>query len=133
MISDLQLNNHVHFLGSVSRENVPNVLRASRLFVFPVPGGIGKAAMESLASGIPILVTYLPSRQFLGEELSRYMICEDSIQAMAESIARILKLDSVEGTKLKQCIESFVSKNLSMSSLFQRIVDNMQQAMKDEK
>lgn len=57
---ELDLGGHVRFLGH--REDVPEVLTAADLFVFPsVYEGLGGALLEALALRVPIVASDLPA------------------------------------------------------------------------
>jgi len=63
----LGIDEHVHFLGD--RRDVPALLRASDVFVFPsVYEGLGGAILEAMATGLPVVASRLPATvEILGE------------------------------------------------------------------
>ncbi len=58
-VANLQLADHVRFLGFISDATLPLAYRASDLTIMPTREleGFGLAAVESLAAGTPVLVT----------------------------------------------------------------------------
>ena len=124
-IVELNLSRHVKFLGMVRREEMAMQLQSAKLFVFPVPGGIGKAAIEALACGVPILINYLPSKEFLGEYLSSWMISGDSGELMAIKMAKLFNASASEKEELFETMKKFAESNLSLDSLFEKISSHL--------
>lgn len=84
----LKLEGKVRFLGY--REDVPEILAAADLFVFPsLFEGAGGALIEAMAMGLPIVASDIPStREVAGE--SALLVHVASAEALAEGIENLL-------------------------------------------
>ncbi len=61
-ISKLDLQQDVRILESVDDENLPDMYRAARLFVYPsYAEGFGIPPLEAMASGIPVVASHAPA------------------------------------------------------------------------
>jgi len=58
LIIKLGLSDRVFLLGY--RKDIPNLLRASDIFIFPsIREGLGMAALEAMASGLPLIASHI--------------------------------------------------------------------------
>lgn len=58
----LEVADRVHFLGSVARERIPDLLKAADLFVLPSSfEGHSNALLEALSAGLPAVVSAIPA------------------------------------------------------------------------
>jgi glycosyltransferase involved in cell wall biosynthesis len=62
LLSEMNLANRVRFMGLVEdRQKLSKIYRASDIFVFPsTKEGLPNVVLESMASGVPVLVSNLP-------------------------------------------------------------------------
>jgi glycosyltransferase involved in cell wall biosynthesis len=87
----LGLANRVRFLNH--REDVPELLAASDLFVFPsVYEGFGGALVEAMALGLPIVASDIPSTWEVVEGgRNAILVQPESAQALAGAIGELLQ------------------------------------------
>ena len=87
----LGIADSVQFLGAV--ENIPELLRASDLFVFPsLSEGLGLAAVEAQAIGVPSLLSErIPDEAVIVPELIHRLRVEDSPAAWGRAIVEICR------------------------------------------
>jgi glycosyltransferase involved in cell wall biosynthesis len=74
------------------RQDIPRVLRAADLLVFPslVPEGFGRPIIEAMAAARPVVATDVgPSRELLGTDAGLLVAAESS--AIAAAIAELLR------------------------------------------
>jgi glycosyltransferase involved in cell wall biosynthesis len=84
---------HVRFLGH--REDVPDLLAAADLFVFPsIFEGLGGAVIEAMALGLPIVATDLPALREVASDDNATFVPSGSPTVLAEAMADVL-LDPV--------------------------------------
>lgn len=86
----LRLSDRIRFLGH--REDVPDLLAAADLFVFPsLYEGIGGAALEAMALELPVVASRIPGMQEVLEEGENALLVppEDS-RSLAEAILHLL-------------------------------------------
>lgn len=59
LVRKLGLENHIHFIGFIPEDDLPDYYRASDIFILPTLEleGFGLVTLESLASGVPVLGT----------------------------------------------------------------------------
>lgn len=89
-ISRLDLSEHVRLLGH--RNDIPEVLAASDIFVFPsLYEGLGGAVIEAMALGLPIIASDLPALREVADEGSNVDFVPPSDEiALAEAVTALL-------------------------------------------
>jgi glycosyltransferase involved in cell wall biosynthesis len=89
LVMKLGMSDMVHFLGPVAR--VEEVLNATDLFVMPsLREGLGIAAIEALAAGVPTLLADSPGLRDIAAAVGLGPLPEPTPQALAEEIDRLL-------------------------------------------
>jgi glycosyltransferase involved in cell wall biosynthesis len=86
----LGLGDRVRFLGH--REDIPDILAAADLFVFPsLYEGLGGALIEAMALGLPIVASELePFREVVEEGRNALLVPAASPERLATAIASVL-------------------------------------------
>ena len=86
----LDLGGRVRFLGN--RDDVPELLAAADLFVFPsLYEGLGGALIEAMALGLPIVCSDLPAvREVVEHGRNADLVEPAAPEALAEAMARLL-------------------------------------------
>ncbi len=79
-------------------------------------GGVGKASLEAMACGTPLIVTSPAGRDFIGDFLSDWVLCEPSLDAVARCMHRLLEADnetreSLAGRVWRWCGASTLSRS----------------------
>ena len=120
IVSKLKLNEQIHFQNTVLKENLPNFLKQSKLFVFPQRGGISKAVVEALSMGLPIIITE-DSTDYLGERLNSLFISGVLPEDLALKIKYFVELDLMAYEKISLDCSELIAKNGTQKDLFQRI------------
>lgn len=97
------LDNAVRFLGVV--DDIPAVLRAADTFVFPsIKEGLGLAAIEAQASGLPVLMSEgVPVSAHMGGDAQRIALeagAEQWAQACLQQLGIALKSERHDGVEL---------------------------------
>ena len=89
-VDELDLRDHCIFAGN--REDVENCYRACDLTVLPsLFEGTPNVALESMASGVPVVATDVSDNAFLiPDGLAGYVVPLDDEEAMADRIRRLL-------------------------------------------
>lgn len=90
-ISEYDLEGQVTVSGMVSRDKLPNRLQQSKVFLFLVKGGVGKAILEGIACGTPVVISTPEAQDFFGDELSPWFLCENDNESIAKAIMKILE------------------------------------------
>lgn len=84
------LRGRVRLLGF--REDIPEILAAGDLFVFPsLYEGLGGAVVEAMALGLPVIVSDLPAlREVVEEGGNALLVPPEDVQALAGAIDSLL-------------------------------------------
>lgn len=94
-IASLELEDAVHFIGFVREEDLPALLSAATVFVYPsLYEGFGLPPLEALACGTPVVATTagaLP--EVLGS--AALLVDPEDVQALAEALHRALTDEEV--------------------------------------
>jgi glycosyltransferase involved in cell wall biosynthesis len=90
-LDQLGIDERVKFLGH--REDVPEILAAGDVFVFPsLYEGLGGSLIEAMALGLPIVASDIPAvREVVEENRNALLVSPASPEDLALSIARILE------------------------------------------
>ena len=96
-LKPLALDEEVIFTGFVDDEDLPDLYRGGRLFVFPsLYEGFGLPILEAMASGVPVITSDLASMPEVAGDAAILVDPRDP-KAIAESIARVLAEDRLRG------------------------------------
>jgi glycosyltransferase involved in cell wall biosynthesis len=90
-LDQLGIEERVKFLGH--REDVPEILAAGDVFVFPsLYEGLGGSLIEAMALGLPIVASDIPAvREVLEENRNALLVSPASPEELAFSITRVLE------------------------------------------
>lgn len=125
LVQELGLESQVTFLGMIGRQELPEVLAQARYFLFTVPGGIGKATIESLGMGLPMIISYPPAKNFFGRKLEGVRFCEANKEAIANEMNSLCSLGEGNYQKLVLENEHFAKENFSMDSFSKRVIEQL--------
>jgi glycosyltransferase involved in cell wall biosynthesis len=91
--SDARLQGRVHLLGTVPHDRVQRLMQAADFLVLGSHvEGCCYAVIEALASGLPPIVTDLPSmRRLTGGSVGAHVACGD-VQGMSQAIVRLASM-----------------------------------------
>lgn len=98
LVKDLHLQSRVRFLGSVSHEDLPKILRASDIFIRPsITEGLGNSFLEAMAVGLPTIGTPVGGiPDFLTDGVTGFFCKPHNSESIAQAVERILKLTPEE-------------------------------------
>ncbi|MDP2837744.1 MAG: glycosyltransferase family 1 protein [Candidatus Moranbacteria bacterium] len=73
VIEELGMKDRVHFPGYVDQQDLPVVMRAATLFVFPsLYEGFGMPPLEAMSQGVPVLVSDIPCLKEVAGDAALY-------------------------------------------------------------
>jgi glycosyltransferase involved in cell wall biosynthesis len=95
LIDAMNLQDHIMLLGR--RSDVPDLMRAADVFVFPsLSEGLGMAVIEAMASGLPVVAADAgPLREVVIHRQTGVLVTPRDPNALAEGVAHILEGDHV--------------------------------------
>ena len=99
-VKELKLENNVIFTGFISEEDKPYLIKGAECFIMPsFYEGFGIPVVEAMALGVPVAISNVSSLPEVGGEAAFYFDPENP-QEIAETIAKVLKLDSLKKSKV---------------------------------
>ena len=123
MISELGLENNIEFAGKVLYKNMPYMYNQSRCFVFATPGGVGKALLEAMSCGLPIIVAEPNMTDFLPKHLADLVLCHNNAESLASLMAEMTNRSEDERREIGQSLRKLVEEEYSLQSLTDRIIE----------
>jgi glycosyltransferase involved in cell wall biosynthesis len=104
-IARLQLSNHVHFLESVSNDDLVSLYNAASLFAFPsLYEGFGLPPLEAMACGAPVVAAANSSIPEIVGDAALLFNAQD-VEGMADTLRRVLTDVSLRKAMIKKGIE----------------------------
>lgn len=122
----LGVESQVSFLGAVAHEDLPRVLCKARAFLFTVEGGVGKATLEAMGCGLPMIISSPKASDFFGPQLSPWFLCEPTVEGVSAAIHRVLSASHAEVISMQTLMLEKIKSGASMEMLIDRIVTSMQ-------
>ncbi len=127
-ISSLGLNNHVHITGA--RSDVPDLLRACDIFVFPsLYEGLGIALIEAMAAGCASVATRTgPLPEVVSDGVDGLLVPPRDVAALANSICELLespeRRQSIGTAAKKSALERFQPQEAAekLTAIYERVV-----------
>lgn len=120
-VNELKLNNNVVFLGV--RNDIPQLLAASDLFVFPsIHEGTPLSLLEAMAAGKPIVTTDIPPhREILTHMDSALMVPPADSYALATAIEKLLKCPDL-GMKLARNAKKIAKSRFDINHMMEQLI-----------
>ena len=114
---DLGIKEHVRFLGS--RKDVPELLQAADVFVFPsLFEGLPGALLEAQAAGLPCVISSnITHEAVIVEKLVKSMSLSNSISQWCNSI------EQMQNIKRKDTSQYFIQKGFDIKEMVSRLTD----------
>lgn len=127
LVTHLSLQHHVALLGT--RRDVPDLLRAADLFVFPSSfEGHGGALVEAMLSGLPIVASDTSvHRESVEHERTGLLVPVGNVTALSGAISRLLAESSLRvqlGSAARQVAKRRFSVHL-MASAHEELYDSV--------
>lgn len=123
LISEKNLDKQVTITGMLNREELISKLWTSKIFFFLVPGGIGKASLEAMACGMPMIMPSPESKNFFDDKISKYIICNRDDKSILNLMNKNLSLNKDEYISINKIIRKSFENKYSLESFTNRIVN----------
>lgn len=124
LVKQYNLNRHVHFLGYIPDEQLPNYYASSDLFVLPTNDleGFGLVSLEAMSCGTPVVATEVgANKEVIGGYDIRWLCPPKNPELLAAKIVQTWKLGRNEFIRRRvheYCLSHFSIKKV-VSSLEQ--------------
>jgi glycosyltransferase involved in cell wall biosynthesis len=92
LAKQLEISEHVHFLGYLSEDEVIRELQVSDLFVLPsFVEGLPVSAMEALAIGVPVIATNIAgTSELIVDGKTGLLVRPSDAQALVDAVKRMI-------------------------------------------
>jgi glycosyltransferase involved in cell wall biosynthesis len=133
----LGIQDHIHFVGFISEDQLPSYYQMADLFVLPTKEleGFGLVTLEALASGLPALGTPVGgTKEILGRFRNDFLFENTKPDSMSKMILekyKIIKENSQKWEEIRYRCRKFVENNYSwdeninaMEELFKKTLQN---------
>ena len=105
-VSDLNIENRVHFTGFLPQEKVDEIISKTRIFINPsLFEGFGMPAVEMMGNGIPVIVADNTSQKEVTLGEARYYAPATDSEALADVI-----MDEIRNPKSKEELKDISGK-----------------------
>ncbi len=131
-VRELHLESRVKFLGSVSHENLPEVIRSSDAFIRPsLSEGLGNSFLEAMAVGVPVIGTMVGGiPDFLVDGQTGFACRPSNPESVARTVEKVMTLDQASRDAVCAAAKVMVRERFTwdvvskqMRLLFQEILD----------
>ncbi len=105
IIAERGMQNNIHFLGSVTHEELASLYRQCRLFVFPsLVESFGNPLVEAMASGAPVATSNAAAMPEVAGSVA-LLFDPDNIDHMTDSLGRLYEDDELRQTLSKLALQ----------------------------
>jgi glycosyltransferase involved in cell wall biosynthesis len=116
---DFGIEDHIHFVGFISEEQLPSYYKMADIFVLPSKEleGFGLVTLEAMASGLPVLGTPVGgTKEILGNFDSNFLFKGTDPNSIAELILEnyhLIKNSPQKWKEISHRCRNFVEQNYS--------------------
>ena len=113
------IEDHIHFVGFISEEQLPSYYQMADIFVLPTKEleGFGLVTLEAMASGLPVLGTPVGgTKEIIGNFDSSFLFKSPDPDSMVELISdkyHLIKRDPQKWQEISHRCRKFVEENYS--------------------
>ena len=130
VVEEFRLRDRVRFLGPVPNQDIPDLMRASKVFAYASRGGEGipRAILEAMASGLPVAATKVagvPEAVRDGE--TGFLVDVGDWRGLGERIGRLLA-DEPLRTRMGEAARRLVEREFSYDVVIPRLVEILKEA-----
>jgi glycosyltransferase involved in cell wall biosynthesis len=127
LTTELNIGDRVRFTGSYTPEQVRDLYRRSTIAVnLSPPGLFDKAALESMITGVPTIVSNPAFDVLLGDHAALLQLRDpDDVDGLARSLRQLLQLDSAARERIAFDVQGRARTAHSLAGLMDRLVELM--------
>ncbi len=125
IFQEARLLDRVHFFGQVSQRQLPRYYRAADLYLSAShTDGSSVSLMEALASGLPALVSDIPSnREWVEEGVQGWLFPDGDARALAVKLVEAAHLPATALGQMAQAARARAEAKANWPQNFQRLLD----------
>lgn len=125
-VKEKNLDSYIEFVGSVPNKEIYKYYEEADLSVNLCPtGGADKAVLESMASGIPVIVLNKTFAEDLGEYKNELLLEAEDARELAKKITRFKDWSPEKKAKVSRFLRNVVEEGHDLEYLIKNIVDNI--------
>ena len=125
MVRSLNLEENVEFVGSVSNKDVKKYYCESNVSVNMTPtGGIDKSVVESMACGVPAIVSNKAFEKYLHPYEKELVFEYNDAKFLAEKIENLF--DNAKRMEISNFVGKVVNESFDLKKLIRKIVSKLQ-------
>ncbi len=126
LVQKKNLGSYINFVGSVPNKEMINIYSRADLSINLCPtGGMDKVVLESMASGIPVIVLNKTFAPILKEWEELLILDNEDESELAEKIKKIIDWPGEEKKKMVEILRETVIKDYSLDNLIKNILKDL--------
>jgi len=120
------LEKHINFVGRIPNKEMVGIYSRADLSVNLCPtGGMDKAVLESIASGVPVIALNKTFLSILKDFKDKFILENDDEKELAKKIKQIINLPTEEKQAMAKILREKIVKNYSLDNLIKNIIDSL--------
>ena len=122
-VAQYGLTEHIHFAGAVPYNEVWRVYQEADCFVnLAETGGIDKAVLEAMASGVVVVVVNRSFEEVLGPQLAKDWVVNWNVEQLSERLVYLLEMPLQEREALGERMRKIVVDDHDLKKLTSRVI-----------
>ena len=124
IFQEARLLDRVHFFGQVSQRQLPRYYRAADLYLSASHSdGSSVSLMEALASGLPVLVSDIPSnREWVDEGVQGWLFPDSDARTLAAKLVEAARLPAADLARMAQAARARAEAQANWPQNFQKLL-----------
>lgn len=129
-VRDLEIGEYVHFVGSVSHDEIQRYYAAANIFCLPSHHeSLGIVNLEAMATGTPVITTRIDAiEEYIDDGKNGILVSPENIDALTEALGRLasdtaLRERLAESGRATAAQFSWAAQAREMEAHYARIVD----------
>ena len=123
MVKEFGLTEQVHFSGILKQAPLAEALNQAEVFFFLHDGGIGKATVEAMATGMLFVVSAKEASAFLSREIAEKFLCDKDVDSIAKKLHEVMSMSDEDKKKWRQTIFELITDHYTLDKFGKRVRD----------
>lgn len=125
LVNELNINNHVEWVGSVSQENLPDILNTADVFIHDgSTNSLDKALLEAVLCNCVVISSNPAYKALYPNRESKLLFEPKDYQALSELIIGVGTLSQSKRKIIMQPVLDYISSNYSINNLISGIISH---------